>query len=231
VTERIVITGANRGLGLELARMHAARSDDVWAGCRRPDDASDLHSVTPHVLAVDMGVEASIDAFADGLGPAPIDVVYNNAGIDARAFGVDDAERDVLQISGEHFLEVMRVNAVGPMLLTRALVERLSGSARPRVVHVTSQAGSMEVAHRLGRDVSYDASKAALNMVGVRQSVHLPEIIVVAIHPGFLKTDMGGTRADMTVDEGAAGIIATVDALTLDDTGTFLRWDGSIHPW
>jgi hypothetical protein len=68
-------------------------------------------------------------------------------------------------------------------------------------------------------------------MVGVRQSVHLPEVIVVAMHPGFLKTDMGGSRADMPTEEGAAGVVATVDRLTLNDSGTFMRWDGSVHPW
>ena len=202
-------------------------------GCRRPDEASELLALTPHVLPVDMATEASIAAFAEALGPAPIDVLYNNAGIDARALGVDDGARDVLQISGDDFLEVMRVNAAGPMLLTRAVVDRLGASARPRVVNVSSQAGSMEVAHTLGRDVSYTASKAALNMISVRQSVHLRDagITVVCIHPGFLKTDMGGSRADMTVEEGAAGIVAMVDGLTLDDSGTFRRWDGSVHPW
>ena len=233
MTERIVITGANRGLGLELTRQHTARGDEVWAGCRRPDEASELLALTTHVLPVDMATEASLAAFAEALGPAPIDVLYNNAGIDARALGVDDGARDVLQISGDDFLEVMRVNAAGPMLLTRAVIDRLGASARPRVVNVSSQAGSMEVAHTLGRDVSYTASKAALNMISVRQSVHLRDagITVVCIHPGFLKTDMGGSRADMPVEEGAAGIVAMVDSLTLDDSGTFRRWDGSVHPW
>ena len=189
--------------------------------------------LTPHVLPVDLASEASITAFAEGLGPAPIDVLYNNAGIDARSLGVDDGARDVLQIRGDDFVEVMRVNAVGPMLLTRALLERLGASTHPRVVNVSSQAGSMEVAHTLGRDVSYTASKAALNMISVRQSVHLRDagITVVCIHPGFLKTDMGGARADMPVEQGAAGIVAMVDQLTLDDSGTFRRWDGSVHPW
>ncbi len=233
MSERVVITGANRGLGLELARIYASRGDEVWGGCRRPADARGLRSLTPHVEAVDIASEDSIATFVDALGPAPIDVLYNNAGIDARALGVDDGARDVLQISGDDFLEVMRVNAVGPMLLTRAVVDRLGASARPRVVNVSSQAGSMEVAHTLGRDVSYTASKAALNMISVRQSVHLCDagITVVCIHPGFLKTDMGGSRADMPVEEGAAGIVAMVDGLTLDDSGTFRRWDGSVHPW
>ena len=205
----------------------------MWAGCRRPDEATELRSLTSHVDVVDMAAEDSIARFADSLGPAPIDVLYNNAGIDARALGVDDGARDVLQVSGEVFLEVMRVNAVGPMLLTRAVLDRLTASSNPRVVNVSSQAGSMEVAHTLGRDVTYTSSKAALNMISVRQSVHLRDagITVVAIHPGFLKTDMGGTRADMATADGAAGIVKMVDGLTAADSGTFRRWDGSVHPW
>ncbi len=233
MSERVVITGANRGLGLELARIYSGRGDEVWAGCRQPAQAAELASLTEHIETVDVGSDVSIAAFADALGPAPIDILYNNAGIDARALGIDDGARDVLQVSGEVFLEVMRVNAVGPMLLTRAVLDRLTASSNPRVVNVSSQAGSMEVAHTLGRDVTYTSSKAALNMISVRQSVHLRDagVTVIAIHPGFLKTDMGGSRADMATADGAAGIVTMVDGLTLADSGTFRRWDGSIHPW
>jgi NAD(P)-dependent dehydrogenase (short-subunit alcohol dehydrogenase family) len=233
VTERVVITGANRGLGLELARLYSGRGDEVWGGCRRPDEAVELLSVASHVLPVDMAADDSIARFADGLGPAPIDVLYNNAGIDARALGVDDAARDVLQLSGDDFLAVMRVNAVGPMLLTRALLDQLSVSPNPRVVNVSSQVGSMEVAATIGRDIGYLSSKAALNMISVKQSVFLRDVgvIVIALHPGFLKTDMGGSRADMATADGAAGIVTMVDGLTIADSGTFRRWDGSTHPW
>ena len=125
MAERVVITGANRGLGLELSRIHASRGDEVWAGCRRPKDATELRGLTSNVHEVDMASEKPITRFAEALGPDPIDIVYNNAGIDARALGVDDGARDVLQLSADHFLAVMRVNAVGPMLLVRALLDRL----------------------------------------------------------------------------------------------------------
>ena len=100
-------------------------------------------------------------------------------------------------------------------------------------MNVTSQVGSMEVAHTIGRDIGYVSSKAALNMISVRQSVHLRDagIVVIALHPGHLKTDMGGERADLTTAEGATGILALVDGLTMADSGTFRRWDGTVHPW
>ena len=202
---------------------------DAVAPTTRPS-CGDL---TAHIEQVDMASEEWIERFADSLGPAPIDVLYNNAGIDARSLGVDDGTRDVLQLSGDHFLDEMRVNAVGPMLLARALLDRLTASDNPRIVNVTSQVGSMEVAHNIGRDIGYVSSKAALNMISVRQSVHLRDagIVVIALHPGHLKTDMGGERADLTTADGATGILALVDGLTMADSGTFRRWDGSVHPW
>jgi NAD(P)-dependent dehydrogenase (short-subunit alcohol dehydrogenase family) len=100
-------------------------------------------------------------------------------------------------------------------------------------VNVTSQIGSMEVSQRIGRDAGYAVSKAALNMLTVKLAVRLRDegIIAVLIHPGFLRTDMGGSAATMGPDESARHITATVDRLTIDDTGTFRRWDGTVHPW
>ncbi len=156
VTERIVITGANRGLGLELARHYAARGDEVWAGCRRPAAAGELGELTDHVLdprrrvgGLDQAVRRRRSAML------PLDVLINNAGVDGRALGVPDDERDVLQLSAEHVLDEIRINAIGPMLLTRALLDPLRKSSRPRIVNMSSTVGSMEVAATVGRDVGY----------------------------------------------------------------------------
>ena len=228
-----MITGANRGLGLELARAFAARGDEVWASCRRPAEAEQLRAVTPHVLPLDLGSPDSIERFAAEVGEAPIDVLVNNAGLDARNFGVADGERDVLQLSGEHFLDEVRVNALGPLLLTRALLGRLRLAYRPRIVNVTSQVASMVVAATTGRDIGYTASKAALNMITVKLAMRLRDdgVIAVALHPGFLRTDMGGTRADLDPAEAAVSIVGLIDALVPAQSGAFLRWDGSEHPW
>ncbi len=233
MTLRIVVTGANRGLGLELVRAHRARGDEVWAGCRRPDQADALRTLTNHVLEVDVSSEPSIDGFAADLGEAPIDVLYNNAGIDARAFGVADDRRDALTLSGEHFLGEMRVNALGPLLVTRAVVERLRAAPAARIVNVSSQVGSMLVAQTIGRDVGYTSSKAALNMVTIKLAGLFRDdgVVVIALHPGFLRTDMNPGRGDMEAAEAAESIVALVDRLTLEDSGTFRRWDGTVHPW
>jgi NAD(P)-dependent dehydrogenase (short-subunit alcohol dehydrogenase family) len=233
MTERVVITGANRGLGLELARTYAGAGAEVWAGCRRPAEATELRDVTDHVLVLDLGSTESIDAFAAALGDAPIDVLVNNGGVDARNFGVPDGERDVLQLSGEHFLEEMRINALGPLLLTRATLDRLRATPRPRIVNVTSQVGSMEVAKVTGRDIGYTSSKAALNMITVKLAMRLRDegVIAIALHPGFLRTDMGGAGADLDPAEAAALIVALIDGLSLEQSGQFLRWNGTLHPW
>ena len=228
----IVITGANRGLGLELARAFAGRGHDVIAGCRDPDSATELRAVTPAVLAVDTGDSASIDAFVAAIGDSAVDVLINNAGI-ARNPAAGDDERDVLAQPVEHFIGQIQVNAVGPMLLVRGLLPHLRRSSNGRVVNVSSQVGSMEVAKTIGRDVGYAASKAALNMITVKLAARLSDdgIIVVALHPGYLRTAMGGPGAAMEADDAARQIADLVDSLTPEQTGQFLRWDGTIHPW
>ena len=233
MAERVVITGANRGLGLELARRYASLGAEVLAGCRRPDEATDLAAATPHVYALDLGSSASIDAFAAAIGDAPIDVIVNNGGVDARNFGVPDGERDVLQLSGEHFMDEMRINALGPLLLTRALLTRMLASPRPRVVNVSSQVGSMVIGQGMGRDIGYTASKAALNMITVKLAMRLrgDGLIAVALHPGFLRTDMGGAGADLDPADAAASIVSLIDGLAPEQSGSFLRWDGTVHPW
>ncbi len=231
---RVVITGANRGLGLELARVHATRGDEVWAGCRRPEEAGELGELTDHVLALDVGSETSIEQFAAAVGDPPLDVLYNNAGIDARVLGVPDDERDVLELGAEEFLGEIRVNALGPMLLTRALLAPLRKADRPRIVNVSSMVGSMEVAATVGRDVGYVTSKAALNMITVKLAGRLRDdgVIAIALHPGILRTALATPRGPHEEPgPAAAEIVTLVDSLTLEQSGSFLHRDGSVHAW
>jgi NAD(P)-dependent dehydrogenase (short-subunit alcohol dehydrogenase family) len=237
MSNTVVITGANRGLGLELARSYADRGDVVIAGCRSPDAAISLAAITHHVHAVDMGDENSINSFideiADDVSGGPVDILINNAGLDARSFGAGNSERDVLTQAADHFMGQIRVNTLGPMLLSRGLLPHLRLSDRPRIVNVSSQVGSMEVGRQIGSDVGYSTSKAALNMVTIKlaNAVRDDGIIAMMIHPGHLRTDMGGVNAAMATTDAVPQILDLVDGLTMDDTGTFRRWDGTIHPW
>jgi NAD(P)-dependent dehydrogenase (short-subunit alcohol dehydrogenase family) len=231
MAQRVVITGANRGLGLALAGAYAARGDEVWAGCRTPAAANELRAITSHVHALDMGSADSIAAFARQLNGLKIDVVVNNAGVDGRAFGAAESARDVLALDVANLEAQMSVNAIGPMLLVRELLPLLGRGSR--VVNLSSQIGSMEVSATLGRDVGYAVSKAALNMITVKLAWRLRDegIISVAVHPGYLRTDMGGPGASMDAAESANSLVSLADGLTLDRSGSFLRWDGTTHPW
>jgi NAD(P)-dependent dehydrogenase (short-subunit alcohol dehydrogenase family) len=231
--DTVVITGANRGLGLELAKVFAARGDTVIGGCRTPAAADELQALTRHVHAVDTGDERSIAEFVTAIGDRPVDVLVNNAGLSAEGLGAALDERDVLQLAPEHFMGQMRINALGPLLLARGLLPALRRSGRPRIVNVSSQVGSMVVGSHTGRDVGYGASKAALNMVTIKLASRLHDdgVVAVAVHPGWLRTAMGGASADLDPSEAAAQIVDLIEGLTMEQSGTFLRWDGSEHPW
>jgi NAD(P)-dependent dehydrogenase (short-subunit alcohol dehydrogenase family) len=231
--DTVVITGANRGLGLELAKVFVARGNTVIGGCRTPDAAGALRAITPHVHAVDTGDERSIADFVAAIGDNTVDVLVNNAGLSAEGLGAVADERDVLMLSPEHFMGEMRINALGPMLLARGLLLALRCSGRPRIVNISSQVGSLVVGSHMGRDVGYSASKAALNMVTVKLAWRLRDegVTAVALHPGHLRTAMGGANADLDPDEAAVQIADLIEGLTVDQSGKFLRWDGSEHPW
>ncbi|MDF1702564.1 MAG: SDR family oxidoreductase [Planctomycetota bacterium] len=233
---QVVITGANRGLGLALARQCCARGDRVWAGVRRPDAAEALHALSPAgVLPLDMEDEASIAAFGATLAAQAdtLDVLVNNAGANSTAFGGTREHSGVLELSAEHFMAQMRLNALGPMLLTRALVPLLRTGTSPAVVNISSQLGALALGRAHRRDIGYNASKAALNMITAATAGDLEAdgIKAVTLHPGWVRTDMGGDEAPLTAEDSARGILAFVDSLGPEHSGGFYRWDGAQHPW
>ncbi len=231
---RILITGANRGLGLELAKTWIAAGHEVWGSARTADPSAFLAIEPAGAITLDLGDEGSIVAGLDALASQidSLDLLVNCAGIDARAFGVEDP-RGPFDVAAEHVNEVMRINATGPMLVTREALPLLRAATDAMVLNVSSQLGSMEVAATKGRDTCYCVSKAALNMWSVKAAAALrsERIAVVMLHPGWVSTDMGGSSADLTPTESARSIVASVDQLTFDDTGRFINWDGSDHPW
>ena len=228
----VVITGANRGLGLALARQHAADGATVIGGCRNPTAAIELSRTGAEVHPLDTSSTESIASFADAIGRRPVDVLYNNAGIDARAVGAEDGARGALDLTEQQFRSVLDVNVLGPWLMVKALADNLRAAAGT-VVNVSSQVGSFEVAQTIGRDISYTTSKAALNMVTLKESQVLRSqgVTVIALHPGWVRSDMGGPRALIDPADSAASIAKLVDGLTIDQTGSFFQWDGTIHPW
>ena len=233
---RVVITGANRGLGLELARQCVARGDAVWAGCRKPQAATALAALGPaSILPLDIADAPSIGAFGRAVAAdiEGLDLLINNAGVNATAFGADAAHTGVLELDAALFMAQMQVNAVGPMILSRVLLPLLRKSESAVVANMSSQLGSLALGAQMLRDIGYNASKAALNMITAALAGTLgPEgITVVTIHPGWVKTDMGGPEAPMTPEASARSVLATIAGLETGDNGRFLNWDGATHPW
>ena len=233
---RVVITGANRGLGLELARQCLARGDALWAGCRSPGAAADLRALgAARILPLDVSRAESIVRFGEAVASETdaLDLLVNNAGVNATAFGADRERTGVLHLDPAHFRAQMEVNAVGPMLVTRALLPLLEGSARACVINVSSQLGSLALGARMHRDIGYNASKAALNMITTALAGTLGPrgVVAVAIHPGWVRTDMGGSEAPLTAEASASAMLTTIDGLAAADNGRFLNWDGTPHPW
>jgi NAD(P)-dependent dehydrogenase (short-subunit alcohol dehydrogenase family) len=230
---RIVIVGASRGLGQALALRYLELGWEVWAGCRSRAQAEELRTGGAIVHELDVTDESTIARFAAAVAAAgPIDLLINSAAIDARSLGADAGARGPFDLSIEHFLAEVEVNAGGPMLVTRALLDTVLRSETPKIVNLTSRTASMAVGAELCWDIGYNASKAALNAVTVR-TAHLlaGRAIVVAIHPGWVRTDMGGVDATLQPDAAAEQLVTTIGRLTAEHTGCFLQADGTAHPW
>ncbi len=228
-----VVTGAGRGLGLALARCLAARGDRVIGAVRQPETAGELAGVA-EVIELDVTSDASIAAALPALrSRGPIDVLINNAGIDARAVGAAPDRRDPLVTTRLELMTVMDVNVAGPMVVTQALLPQLEAAEAPVVINLSSQLGTISVGGQLCKDIAYNASKAALNMVTVRTAAELEDrgVTVVCVHPGWVQTDMGGSEAPVPVEAAARSVISIVDGLSPADTGRFFRPDGTDHPW
>jgi NAD(P)-dependent dehydrogenase (short-subunit alcohol dehydrogenase family) len=215
-----LVTGANRGIGLELCRQLVARGDEVVAACRRPSPGLEALDVRLEP-GLDVAEEASVAALAARLAGGEIDVLVNNAGILERV-GLDRLDFDSIRRQFE-------VNAVGTLRVTRALLDGLRPGSK--VAIVTSLMGSMGD-NTSGGSYGYRMSKAAVNAAGVSLAHDLrPRGIAVAIlHPGMVSTDMTGGRG-IPVEESVRGLLARIDGLTLDNSGTFWHADGRILPW
>jgi NAD(P)-dependent dehydrogenase (short-subunit alcohol dehydrogenase family) len=211
----ILITGANRGIGAGLAAALSARGETVIAAARSGTD-------TP----LDVSDPASIRALADRLGDATIDLLVCNAGV-----YLDKGMTLADGFDAEVWARTFAVNVTGVFLTVQAFLPHLARAASPKIAIVSSQMGSSERAN--GGSYIYRASKAAATNLGRNLATDLaPRGIAVGIyHPGWVRTDMGGTSADIPLEESVSGLMARFDALSLATTGAFLTWDGRPHPF
>ncbi|MBZ0184510.1 MAG: SDR family oxidoreductase [Melioribacteraceae bacterium] len=229
---RVLITGANRGIGLGLVRHCLKRKDRVFAACRTPNRAAELQTLCKdnpgqlslHTLDVRDSdqIEAlhrDISTQVDGL-----DVLINNAGIYYRGLSLGE-------LTAERSLETLHVNAVAPMIITQSLMDLLIASKNGKVVNLSTGMSSITSSPVGAYD--YRASKAALNMYTrvLAQDMRPFGVIAIVINPGWVKTDMGGQGATISAEESARGIMKVVDALRPQDSGKFFQWDGTEHVW
>lgn len=222
----IFISGANRGIGLELARLYLSRGFEVIAGVRDPASIPADVGAGAKVLALDVASDASVAALAAALKGRAIDILVNNAGV------IGPRRQSSTDMDFAGFLDTLNVNTAGPLRLTQALLPNLRLSKlRPRVAVLTSRMGSLSYAK--SDSLAYRASKAAANKVvqGLATDLAPEGIAVAAIHPGWVRTDMGGSGADIDTATSVRGIAAVLDGLSVATTGRFVNHDGSEIPW
>lgn len=235
--QRILITGSNRGIGLELVEQYLKRDDtQLFATCRNPGAATDLNQLAAQnpdrvsVIQMDVNDQESIERSATVVGGQVdgLDILINNAGINPNV----DGDRVFGKLDFESMLTVLRVNSVAPVLVAQAYADLLCQGDAARLINVSSGAGSL-TQQANGCNYSYNASKSALNMYTrcLSGSFKADNVVVTAIHPGWVRTDMGGANASLSIPESAQGVISVIDALTMADNGAFLQWDGETLPW
>lgn len=220
----VVITGGNRGIGLELARGFKERGDRVIVACRKASQALEKLGVTVHEN-VDVSDPVSVQAFSDALDEEAVDVLVNNAGrLSLQAFGKID--RDAVASIEEQF----RTNSIGPLLMSQAVAPRMSQGGR--IAIITSRMGSI-ADNTSGGSYGYRMSKAAVNIAGVSLAHDLADrgIAVGLLHPGFVRTEMTGRQGNVEPEEAAANLIARIDEISLDNSGAFRHAEGSTLPW
>ena len=223
----LLITGANRGIGLELTKRYAADGWDVIAACRKPQEASALKALKGDITveALDVTDYAAVDKLAAKYAGAAIDLLLNNAGI----YGNRDGALKVSDF--ETYLQVLQVNSVAPMKVALAFLPQLKAAKQAKIATISSRMGS--ISQSGGGSYAYRASKAAINagMHNLALDLKSAGITCITLHPGWVRTDMGGAGADIDVGTSAVGLKNTIDSATLKDTGKFFNYDGSEIPW
>ena len=221
----VLVTGANRGIGLELARQYTADGWHVIGTARRPDAAKELQATGARVVQLDVTDPDSVAAMAAAIAGESIDVLINNAGILPTMGSLAEVDFDT-------FERILAVNTTGPARVTQALLPNLRNGELKKIMNTTSGLGSIS-ANTSGGFYGYRESKAALNMFTKSIASELgPEgFVCIVMNPGWVQTDMGGPEAPVMVEDSAAGIRSVIAAVDADDNRTFWTFDGKPQPW
>ena len=228
----VLVTGANRGLGLEFCRQYGKAGWNVLACCRNPDLAIELNELAhenPHiqVCQIDVLDRNSIDILANDLKGRTIDLLIANAGVygdsKGHAFG---------NLEYTDWINTFEINVLGVVKMTEAFLPNLKNSQKPRIAVLSSQMGSIED-NGSGGSILYRSSKAALNAAMKSLSIELQNdnIGVLIFHPGWVKTDMGGSHALIDTETSVIGMMKEISEFKMSKTGRFIKYDGTQLPW
>jgi NAD(P)-dependent dehydrogenase (short-subunit alcohol dehydrogenase family) len=231
----VLITGANRGLGLGLTRAYLQDGWNVIAVARQPlPEGLEAEHKGLEVHRCDLVDDADLDRLAGAMSGRAIDVLINNAGRMAKRPGADEAEgqQGFGHFDRDLWREVFDLNLFTPMRLSELLAESVARAPRGRIVTLSSMLGSMAM-NDSGGLYAYRASKAAVNAIMKSMAIDLAKrgVIAIALHPGWVRTDMGGPEAPLDVETSIRGMRSVIDGLRPQDSGEFLSWDGSKLPW
>ncbi len=226
----VLITGTNRGIGLEFVEQFLARGDSVFATCRNPPAEGRLHELAVRnpslkLLQLDVSQPSSMVAFPEKLGAVAIDVFVNNAGVYGAKQGFGELDDAV-------WADVFQVNTIAPLMLTQLLMDNFSKGRLKKLVYLTSKMGSI-ADNQGGGSYIYRSSKAALNAAIKSLAIDLNDrgFSVGLLHPGWVRTDMGGPNGLIDTHTSVGGLISVIDELSPANTGSFFNYDGSIIPW
>lgn len=229
--QTIVITGANRGIGLALVQAFLQAGDHVIAACRAPDEATVLAALRKagqslEILPLEATDASSIGRFAAELRGRRLDVLINNAGV------MGGPHQELHDMDYDAWLQTFEINTLAPFHLSVRLLDGLQRAPRPRIVTLSSQMGAFGRELGSGR-YAYRSSKTAVSKVMqvLANELRPRGVIVCPVHPGWVKTDMGGASAEISAEESAAGLHRLIDGLTLEQSGRFWTWDGREHVW
>ncbi|SIN63766.1 Short-chain dehydrogenase [Parasphingorhabdus marina DSM 22363] len=218
----VLITGANRGIGLEMARQYADNGWEVIGTARQADAADELNTIAgAETMELDVADEASVQKLAEALGDRPVDLFINNAGI----YGPADFDR-----SG--WLDLFNVNVVAPVELASSLKDNVARSGQKKMVVLSSQVGSI-AENDTGSMMYYRSSKAAVNQAWKSLALQWQNdgLTLAMLHPGWVQTDMGGPQAPLSPEESVSGLRQVIDGLAPAQTGHFYNYDGREIPW
>jgi len=223
----VLITGANRGIGLEFARQYGRDGWRVIATCRNPIGLGELASIDGdiEVHGLDVTDHAQVDRLAAELQGTAIDVLINNAGV----YGPKDMAAETMDFAA--WEQVLRVNTLAPFKVATAFAGHVAGSEQKKLVNISSRMGSLE-GTASGGEYIYRSSKAALNKTMQTLARDIGGGIIMALfHPGWVRTDMGGAEADIDVETSVTGMRRVIEGLTAPDNGAFFDYDGTPVPW